>query len=187
MKALQIEYRDVAKLLPYIKNSRVHSTLQVTQISKSIKQFGFTNPILIDDEGGLIAGHGRLQAAKLLKMKQVPCIVLGYLTDAERRAYVILDNKIALGSEWDMEVLQSEVESLQLEGFDLEGLGIDFEFADAQDMDADVDDAELEPQAPKNEYPVYISLSRKDYERWKVIRGKDNDTQAFLRITNALD
>jgi ParB-like chromosome segregation protein Spo0J len=169
---LKIEYRDTAKLVPYAKNSRTHSTAQVTQIKNSIEKFGFNNPVLIDTGGVLIAGHGRVMAAKLMKLKQVPCIVLGHLTDAQRRAYVIADNKI---------------EDLQTEGFDLDGLGLDFEFQDAANMDADVDDSETEQPAPKNEYPVYISLSRKDYERWKVIRGKDNDTQAFLRITNALD
>jgi ParB-like chromosome segregation protein Spo0J len=184
---LEIEYRDTAKLVPYAKNSRTHSTTQVTQISQSIKQFGFNNPVLIYSDGVLIAGHGRVMAAKLLKMKQVPCIVLGHLTDAQRRAYVIADNKIALDSDWDMDALQSEIEALQLEGFDLDSLGLDFEFQDAANMDADVDDAERGQEPAKNEYPVYISLSRKDYERWKVIRGKDNDTQAFLRITNALD
>jgi ParB-like chromosome segregation protein Spo0J len=184
---LKIEYRDTAKLVPYAKNSRTHSTAQVTQIKNSIEKFGFNNPVLIDTGGVLIAGHGRVMAAKLMKLKQVPCIVLGHLTDAQRRAYVIADNKIALGSDWDMDALQSEIEDLQTEGFDLDGLGLDFEFQDAANMDADVDDSETEQPAPKNEYPVYISLSRKDYERWKVIRGKDNDTQAFLRITNALD
>jgi hypothetical protein len=99
----------------------------------------------------------------------------------------IADNKIALGSDWDFDILQSEIEELQSDGFDLDGLGLDFEFQDASNMDADMDDIEQNPESPKNEYPVYISLSRKDYERWKVIRGKDNDTQAFLRITNALD
>ena len=184
---LKIEYRDTAKLVPYAMNSRIHSTAQVTQIKNSIEKFGFNNPVLIDADGGLIAGHGRVMAAKLMKMKKVPCIVLGHLTEAQRRAYVIADNKIALGSDWDIDVLRTEIEALQFEGLDLDGLGFDFDFQDAANMDADTDDADQNPAAPKNEFPVYISLSRKDYERWKTIRGKDNDTQAFLRITNALD
>ena len=195
--ALQIEYRDTAKLVPYAKNARVHSTLQVTQISKSIKQFGFNSPVLIDPTGNLIAGHGRVLAAKLLRMKQVPCVVLSHLNDKQRRAYVIADNKLSLNSTWDMDMLQGEIEGLQDDGFDLDGLGLDFEFSDAADMDADVADAEgnsastgaetgdngastAKPQ--KNEYPIYLSISRKEYERWKVIRGTDTDNEAFLKI-----
>lgn len=185
--SLEIEYRDTAKLVPYAKNSRTHSTLQVTQISQSIKQFGFTSPVLIDADGGLIAGHGRVLAAKLLKMKQVPCIVLQHMTEAQKRAYVIADNKIALGSDWDIDILQSEIELLQDAEFDIESLGLNFEFSDGIDTDTDVDDAQQDMPVAKNEYPVYISFSRKDYERWKLIRGKDNDTQALVKVLNALD
>ena len=196
--ALQIEYRDVAKLVPYAQNARLHSTLQVTQISKSIKEFGFNSPVLIDPKGNLIAGHGRVLAAKLLRMKQVPCVVLGHLNDQQRRAYVIADNKIAMNSTYDMEVLELEMKGIEGDGFDLEGLGLTFEFSAGADMDADVADAaeagdnsaiasgESSAQsAPKNEYPIYISLGRKDFERWKILRGIDSDNEAFLKIINA--
>lgn len=197
--ALQIEYRDVAKLVPYAQNARMHSTLQVTQISKSIKAFGFNSPVLIDLKGTLIAGHGRVLAAKLLRMKQVPCVVLGHLNDKQRRAYVIADNKIAMNSTYDMEVLELEMKGIEGDGFDLEGMGLSFEFSPGADMDADLEDAEEgimsaaasgksgAQAAPKIEYPIYISLGRKDYERWKELRGIDSDADAFMRIINALD
>ena len=93
MADLSIEYKRVDDLIPYVNNSRTHSDEQVTQVAASIKEFGFTNPILIDENNGIIAGHGRLMAAKKLKLEQVPTITLEGLTDAQRKAYVIADNK----------------------------------------------------------------------------------------------
>jgi ParB-like chromosome segregation protein Spo0J len=95
-----MKYNQVAieKLIPYIRNSRTHSAEQVAQIAASIKEFGFTNPVLIDGEGGIIAGHGRVLAARKLGIGEVPCITLDYLTDAQKRAYIIADNKLALNA-----------------------------------------------------------------------------------------
>ena len=93
--------RKVSDLIPYVNNSRIHSEEQVIQICSSIKEFGFTNPVLIDEENGIIAGHGRLMAAKKLKLKTVPCIVLAGLSEAQKKAYVIADNSIALNRSWD--------------------------------------------------------------------------------------
>ena len=95
---MQIEQLKVGDLIPYVNNSRTHSDEQVTQVASSIKEFGFTNPILIDDDGGIIAGHGRLMAAKKLGLVEVPCIRLGHLSEAQRKAYVIADNQLALNS-----------------------------------------------------------------------------------------
>ena len=99
--SLSIEYRNINDLIPYVNNSRTHSDEQVTQIAASIKEFGFTNPILIDEQGGVIAGHGRVMAAKKLGLEQVPTITLAGLSDAQRKAYVIADNKLALNAGWD--------------------------------------------------------------------------------------
>jgi len=108
-----IEYVAVGRLTPYARNSRTHSEVQVRQIAASIREFGFTNPVLIDGEGTIIAGHGRVLAAFHLQMKDVPCIKLDYLTEAQRRAYVIADNRIAeIGSGWDLEMLKLEVDDL---------------------------------------------------------------------------
>ena len=120
---LQIEYKETAKLIPYVNNSRTHSDEQIKQVASSIKEFGFTNPILIDETDGIIAGHGRLMAAQLLDMQEVPTIRLVGLTQAQVKAYVIADNKLALNSGWDVEKLRLEIEDLDSLGLDLELLG----------------------------------------------------------------
>ena len=125
MADLSIEYKRVDDLIPYVNNSRTHSDEQVTQVAASIKEFGFTNPILIDENNGIIAGHGRLMAAKKLKLEQVPTITLVGLSDAQRKAYVIADNKLALNAEWDFDLLKIEIESLQEDDFKLDLLSFD--------------------------------------------------------------
>jgi len=122
---MQIEHIETGALIPYINNSRTHSDEQVLQVASSIKEFGFTNPILIDGDGGIIAGHGRLMAAKKLGLAMVPCIRLSHLTEAQRKAYVIADNQLALNSGWDLDSLRVEIERLDELDFDMELLGFD--------------------------------------------------------------
>lgn len=122
----QIEYIETEKLIPYANNARTHDDNQVTQIASSIKEFGFNNPILIDDDNGIIAGHGRLMAAKKLGLKEVPTIKLSHLTDAQRKAYILADNRIALNSGWDAELLSLELQELS-DVLDLTLLGFDDE------------------------------------------------------------
>lgn len=110
---MEIVYKKVNDLIPYINNSRTHSEEQVNQIVASINEFGFTNPLLIDEKDNIIAGHGRLLASKKLKMEEVPCIVLSGLTEAQKKAYIIADNKMALNAGWDEELLKIELESLK--------------------------------------------------------------------------
>jgi ParB-like chromosome segregation protein Spo0J len=107
-----LEFVAVENLIPYARNSRTHSDAQVAQIAASIKEFGFTNPVLIDQENGIIAGHGRVLAARKLGMNDVPCLRLGYLSDTQKRAYIIADNKLALNSGWDDELLKLELHAL---------------------------------------------------------------------------
>lgn len=123
----QIEHLLVSSLIPYARNSRTHSDEQVAQIAASIREFGFTNPVLIDANGTIIAGHGRVMAAKKLGLDEVPCLRLGHLTPSQIRAYVIADNKIALNAGWDDEMLKAELLTLQEEGFntDLTGFSDD--------------------------------------------------------------
>lgn len=121
----QIEMMSVADLVPYARNSRTHDDAQVAQIAASIREFGFTNPVLIDAQGGIIAGHGRVLAARKLKLEQVPCIMLDHLTDTQRRAYVIADNKLALNSSWNSELLQLELADLHAAEFNMDLLGFD--------------------------------------------------------------
>lgn len=113
----------VTRLVPYERNARTHSPEQVAQIAASIREFGFTNPILVDSSDGIIAGHGRLAAACQLGMNQVPVIVLDYLTEAQRRAYVLADNKLALNAGWNEILLQDELADLGEMDFDLSLIG----------------------------------------------------------------
>lgn len=120
--------KGIDELIPYINNSRTHSDEQVNQVASSIKEFGFTNPILIDEQGGIIAGHGRTMAAKKLGLDEVPCIVLEGLTEAQKKAYIIADNQLALNADWDIDTLRLEVETLQELDFDVDLLGFDADF-----------------------------------------------------------
>jgi DNA modification methylase len=122
---MKIEQIKVEELKPYPQNARTHSNEQIKQIKQSMIEFGFTNPILIDKDNEVIAGHGRLESAKQLKMQDVPCIRLGYLTEEQKKAYVLADNKLALNASWDIELLSSELQHLVNKRFDIDVIGFD--------------------------------------------------------------
>ena len=128
---MQIEQIGIATLIPFAKNSRTHSDAQVAQIAASIREFGFTNPVLVDEANGIIAGHGRVLAARKLKLTEVPCIRLVHLTDAQKRAYVIADNKLALNAGWDEAMLKLELADLKALDFDLDLTGFNTDEIDA--------------------------------------------------------
>ena len=128
---MQIEQIGIATLIPFAKNSRTHSDAQVAQIAASIREFGFTNPVLIDEANGIIAGHGRVMAARKLKLTEVPCIRLAHLSDAQKRAYVIADNKLALNAGWDEAMLKLELADLKALDFDLDLTGFNTDEIDA--------------------------------------------------------
>jgi ParB-like chromosome segregation protein Spo0J len=121
----RIVQRPTAALIPYARNSRTHSERQVAQIAASIREFGFTNPVLIDAEDGIIAGHGRVLAAHTLGVIEVPCIVLAHLTELQKRAYVIADNRLAESAGWDDAALSAELARLEEDGFNLGLTGFD--------------------------------------------------------------
>lgn len=121
--ALKVKLLPTAGLLPYAKNSRTHSADQLERLAASIKQFGFTNPVLIDDSGTIIAGHARVLAAQQLGLEKVPTIKLGHLTPDQARAYVIADNRLAELAGWDSDLLTSELTALSEAGFDLPAIG----------------------------------------------------------------
>lgn len=123
--------KPVESLIPYARNSRTHSDEQVDKIAASIKEFGFLNPVIIDGENGIIAGHGRIMAAKKLGLTDVPVVEASHLTDAQRRAYIIADNRLALDAGWDDEMLRIEFEELEALGFDLEITGFTLDEIDA--------------------------------------------------------
>lgn len=168
--SLQIEYKATSSLIPYVNNSRTHSEKQVQQIAASIKEFGFTNPILVDEDDGIIAGHGRLMAAQLLELEDVPTMQLSGLTESQKKAYVIADNKIALNSGWDDELLKVEIETLKEFEFDTDLLGwdvlpnfdddVDYSILDAlEDSDSSAD--EMSNDVKK---AIQIEFEPQDYE-----------------------
>ena len=122
---MKIKQAPIDDLIPYARNARTHSEDQVAQIAASIREFGWTNPVLTDGEGGIIAGHGRVLAARKLGMAEVPCIELAHLSEAQKKAYIIADNKLALNAGWDNELLALELGELQDLGFDLDLTGFD--------------------------------------------------------------
>ncbi|ENE4021961.1 TPA: ParB/Srx family N-terminal domain-containing protein [Escherichia coli] len=156
--ALKIEYLPVGKLLRYAKNSRTHSDEQVEQLVNSIREFGFTNPVLIDEKNELIAGHGRLAAAEILEMDKIPAIRLSNLSEKQKKAYRIADNKLALNAGWDMQLLAEEVKELMDDDFDIDLLG--FNDAELDEMLSD----EQPQEEDDNSSPVvqikYLSIDK---------------------------
>jgi DNA modification methylase len=124
-ETLQIESWPIERLIPYARNARTHSSAQVALITASIAEFGFLNPVLVDPEGGIIAGHGRVLAARQLKLSHVPVIVLGHLSENQKRAFILADNRIALDAGWDLDMLRLELEALAEEDYNLELTGFD--------------------------------------------------------------
>jgi len=137
---MKIQQVSVEKLIPFARNSRTHSDKQVAEIAASIKEFGWTNPILVDGDKGIIAGHGRLLAARKLNMDTVPVIELAHLTETQKKAYIIADNKLALNAGWDDEMLKIEIADLFADGFTLSVLGFD-----ADELQNLLDVPEFEP------------------------------------------
>ena len=153
--------RDIGSLRPYSRNARTHSKKQVRQIADSIERFGFTNPILVSDDGEIIAGHGRFEAAKLLGWKSVPTIALSHLSDTERRAYVLADNKLALNAGWDQEILAIELQALVDLEFDTELTGfsiaeIDFVLDAANEGDPDAEEQPEDAVPETGDEPVTV-------------------------------
>jgi len=175
-KQLAIKYKKTEELIPYALNSRTHSEAQVAQIAASIREFGFTNPILLDGENGILAGHGRVMAARLLELDAVPTIEIAHLSEQQKKAYVIADNKLALNAGWDDEILKLELQSLNdthqvLTGFDASELNILF-----------------------NGWQPEIDVKEKDGSNLdgitrtiKISVSQDEETMALEAITNALD
>lgn len=152
MNELKYELVDVDRLIPYINNARTHSADQVSKLASAIKEFGFINPVITDGENGILAGHGRIMAAKQLGIQQVPCISAAYLTEAQKKAYILADNRLSLDAGWDDELLKIEIESLQADGFDIGLTGFDEkELADlfATDKEAEEDDFDVDEELAK--------------------------------------
>ena len=158
---LEIKEMEIDSLIPYVNNARTHSPEQVAQIAASIKEFGWTNPILIDGDGGVIAGHGRLQAARKLKMSKVPTICIHGLTEAQRKALIIADNKLAMNAGWDEKLLKIELTELKNLNYDLgiTGFSVD-ELKDLWGVDEGID-ADDDAYTKKIDAPTYTPSEEK--------------------------
>tara|TARA_R110002153_G_scaffold164067_1_gene316621 strand:+ start:17 stop:616 length:600 start_codon:yes stop_codon:yes gene_type:complete len=158
-----IERRKVNDLIPYARNSRTHSPAQVDQIAASIKEWGFTNPILIDETGTIIAGHGRVMAAQKLGIDDLPCMTATGWSEAQRRAYVIADNKLALNADWDMEALKIEMQDLGDLNFDLDLTGFDMNEL-AKMFDEPPQNDSMEVDDPINLYQLIVSFETEEMQ-----------------------
>jgi DNA modification methylase len=177
-----VEYRPAASLIPYARNARTHSEAQVAQIAASIREFGWTNPILVDADNGVIAGHGRLLAARKLGMADVPVIVLAGLSEAQKRALVIADNKLAMNAGWDSDLLAIELGDLQGLGFDLALTGFDEDelLALMSPGNAGLTDPDDIPELP--EQPVSVRDDVWIMGRHRLICGDSTDADDVAKV-----
>lgn len=146
-KIVEVQEVAVAVLKPYERNAKIHSGEQVQKIADSIKEFGFLSPCLIDREKNIIAGHGRVEAAKLLGLETVPCVFIEGLSDEQRRAYILADNKLTEMGEWDMDLVMSELTDLDAAGFDIEVTGFELELEEPEITEDDFEP--IPPEEPK--------------------------------------
>ena len=187
MKLNHVVYLKVASLKPYARNARVHSKKQIRQIADSIKRFGFTNPVLVSDENEIIAGHGRVAAARLLEMETVPTIALSHLTESERRAYVLADNKLALNAGWDGDILAIELQGLADIDFDVSLTGfsiaeIDIVLDAAAERDPDVRDESDDALPPDDDSVVSRHGDIWQLGRHRLICGDARDLDAYDKL-----
>jgi len=192
--ARKIELWPLSRLKPYANNARTHSADQVQQIAASIATYGFNNPILVDTEDGIIAGHGRLSAAQSLQLEHVPVIVLDHLTDAQRRAYILADNRLAELAQWDDDLLVDELEALGDDGIDISSLGWSPEELDQLQEDLEemleLDDPEdLGDEDGEEKTAFHFEFEVNDFEelsgrlqqlrkRWKL----ESDAEVFANL-----
>lgn len=182
---MQIEYRRAVDLTPYPNNSRTHSQEQIDQIAGSIQEFGFTNPILIDEDSEIIAGHGRLEAAKALGMDEVPTIVLEGLTDSQKRAYVIADNKLALNAGWNEALLRQEIMDLRELDFDISLTG--FTEAELLNILLEKEEGETDPYAEWEGMPEFDQRDEQSYRHVIVHFETPDDAAEFFSIIGQSD
>lgn len=182
---LTIEYIETSELIAYEKNARIHSEEQVDQVAASITEFGFTNPVLVNDDNVLIAGHGRLAAAESIGMDQVPAIRLKGLTDRQQKALRIADNQLGLNATWDLDLLAAELSDLENADFDIDLIGFDDKFVSSL---LDDDDGAMPPDDPGDENeekpasaekveiiigPYKVKVARAEFDKWETgVRAK---------------
>lgn len=183
-----MEHKKISELIPYVNNARTHSHDQIQRIAGSILEFGFTAPVLIDDRGMILAGHGRVQAAKLAGLEEVPTVTLEGLSEYQKKAYVISDNQLAIeGSDWDMDLLKLEIGNLQENDFDTDLLGfVDLSFLDDPEMELDNNDydKEIDVDNFEDQMELKFKLSFDQYEavNSKLLQINSNKEIALLTL-----
>lgn len=186
MKVDAIKEIEIDRLIPYPNNARTHSDEQVAQIAASIKEFGFTNPVLVDGDNGIIAGHGRVQAARKLQLKSVPTIDLSYLTPVQRKAYILADNKLSLNAGWDVELLQGELAGLDALEFDLSLTGFsDSELAGFLDTNEGLTDPDDVPDVPDE--PTACLGDVWILGRHRLVCGDSTDADVVAKCLNGVE
>lgn len=181
---MAIERLPIDSLIPYANNARTHSPEQVAQIVSSVKEFGWTNPVLIDEQGGIIAGHGRVLAARKLEIKEVPCIRLPGLTKAQKRAYMLADNKLALNAGWDDNMLSLELSALSDVGFNFDTIGFEMPEVEALLKQPSTKDATDAPYSTKIESPHYEPKGPKPHLDECVVTAKTADLLERIEKSN---
>ena len=182
-KEMQYYLADVSELIPYVRNARTHSEAQVSQIAASIREFGFLSPILVAEDNTILAGHGRLAAALKLGLKKVPCVKENHLTETQKRAYIIADNKLSLNAGWDNELLAVELSELEGADFNLDLLGFDeAELSSIFDADKDVSDDDFDVEKELKE-PCFSKTG----DIWmlgkhRIICGDSTDSSTFEKL-----
>ncbi|MDK6696066.1 DNA methyltransferase [Gardnerella vaginalis] len=182
-KEMQYYLADVSELIPYVRNARTHSEVQVSQIAASIREFGFLSPILVAEDNTILAGHGRLAAALKLGLKKVPCVKENHLTETQKRAYIIADNKLSLNAGWDNELLAVELSELEGADFNLDLLGFDeVELSSIFDADKDVSDDDFDVEKELEE-PCFSKTG----DIWmlgkhRIICGDSTDSSTFEKL-----
>ena len=184
---LNVVERDIADLRPYSRNARTHSKKQIKQIAASIERFGFTNPVLVSGDLEIIAGHGRVEAAKLLGWRRVPTLALSHLNEDERRAYVLADNKLALNAGWDKEILAIELQALVDCDFDIEVTGfslaeVDFALVDAREANPGAGDAPEDAVPEQEGDPVTRAGDIWQLGRHRLLCGDTRDSEAMKKL-----
>jgi DNA modification methylase len=181
----KVERRPISALVPYARNARTHSEAQVAQIAASMREWGWTNPVLVDEEGMIIAGHGRVLAARKLGLTEVPVMVAEGWTDSQKRAYVLADNQLALNAGWDADLLTSELQGLQEAGFDLDLMG----FSDIDRLLAQKTDGLTDPDEVP-EPPVHAVSELGDVwllGRHRIVCGDSTDANAVAKALNGVE
>lgn len=182
-KEMQYYLADVSELIPYVRNARTHSEAQVSQIAASIREFGFLSPILVAEDNTILAGHGRLAAALKLGLKKVPCVKENHLTETQKRAYIIADNKLSLNAGWDSELLAVELSELEGADFNLDLLGFDeAELSSIFDADKDVSDDDFDVEKELKEPCFSKTGDIWTLGKHRIICGDSTDSSTFEKL-----